>query len=307
MTPGVIRLVVVVFGVVLFGTAVIDACDDGAIQLTSDPPGATWPTWSPDGNWIVFSAQSALWKIPASGGVATRLTDFYSHWAPDWSNAGDRIAFCSVAAPDAWVCVMPAGDGDITCLPGTVGASTCSWSPDDSYIAYDANSTGQSMDILVIPSAGGPAQNLTNDSYSDDAPDWSPDGSTVLFSSNRGGGTFDLWTVPVQGGTPTRVTWGQNAFDPAWSPDGRFIAFWSEWSGRADIYVMDVAGGGSLMLTCNPAVDRNPAWSPDGRYIVFTSDRGGPSLAYNLWVISIDLAGVEQSASTWGFIKALFR
>ncbi len=37
--------------------------------------GALWPAVSPDGRWLAFSAQSAIWKVPLVGGTPERITD----------------------------------------------------------------------------------------------------------------------------------------------------------------------------------------------------------------------------------------
>ena len=72
---------------------------------------------------------------------------------------------------------------------------------------------------------------------------------------------------------------------PRWSPGGDRIAV-SRWTsgGFHDVVLLDSAGGMSLELTRDRAVDSSPSWSPDGRFVVFSSDRTGiPNLfAYDL-------------------------
>jgi Tol biopolymer transport system component len=61
---------------------------------------AAWPSWSPDGSELVFngtnppgnSAGASIYKMPARGGVATRVTRGYD-FHPDWSHDGSWIAF----------------------------------------------------------------------------------------------------------------------------------------------------------------------------------------------------------------------
>ncbi|KKO48012.1 peptidase S41 [Arsukibacterium sp. MJ3] len=69
-------------------------------QLTSHPASEFAPTFSPDGNWLAFSASydnnTDVYVMPASGGPATRLTfhpgtDTVNGWSPD----GKSVLFAS--------------------------------------------------------------------------------------------------------------------------------------------------------------------------------------------------------------------
>jgi Tol biopolymer transport system component len=61
------------------------------------------------------------------------------------------------------------------------------------------------------------------------------------------------------------------------SADGTFIAYATDRAdaGNLDIWVQQVAGGGAVRLTDNPADDYDPSISPDGSQVAFRSNRDG--------------------------------
>src|SRR5262245_11470282 len=92
---------------------------------------------------------------------------------------------------------------------------------------YDVAENKGLTDVWVLPTAGGPARQLTSDKAADTAPVFSPDGKWIAFLSKRGEDKEDqVYVIATDGGEARRVTnVPQGAEAPRWFPDSRRIAF----------------------------------------------------------------------------------
>lgn len=109
----------------------------------------------------------------------------------------------------------------------------------------------------------------------------SPDGNWVIvpvtepdYDADKQ--VSDLWMVPADGSAaPRRITYTKGGESGVvWSPDSRRIAFSAKREGdeKAQIYVMDIAGGGEAIRVTNLAMGAfSPQWSPDGGRLLFQS------------------------------------
>lgn len=162
------------------------------------------PSFSPDGQWIVFEVdtdasedrqQGSIWKVRADGTGLAQLTDGPGRGTddrqPNWSPAGDRILFQRrVPVSGDWNLYTMAPDGSDVRQATTAPSSDtdASWSPDGRWIVYSSDYGGlPAPNIFIVPAEGGAPIRVTRDAaHEDSAPSWSPDGTWIAFESHPG-------------------------------------------------------------------------------------------------------------------------
>jgi Tol biopolymer transport system component len=178
-----------------------------------------------------------------------------------------------------------------------------SLSPDGSLIAYAHNDKG-SMDLFVMPTAGGNPVRITQTPFDEALPRWSPDGQYLAFLADQGTGS-DIYLVAPLGGVPRKIVetgfpFLERTFDAVralgavpWSPDAKELLFSRlDVSGEIAVWKVNVASGQEVKLT-QPgpgSADLGASWSFDGRQIVFERSKGAKS---GLWLLPAG-GGVPQ-------------
>jgi Tol biopolymer transport system component len=69
-------------------------------QVTDDPEGASFPSWSPDGRWLAMEVKrgerTQIGVVPAAGGRIELLTDAPGQsWPHSWSPDGERVVYAA--------------------------------------------------------------------------------------------------------------------------------------------------------------------------------------------------------------------
>jgi serine/threonine protein kinase len=252
------------------------------IPLTTYPGWETSPSFSPDGNQVVFcwdgdkrDNKDIYVKLIGSPKPIRLTTDPAEDNSPKFSPDGRFIGFVRSSNGRNLFIVIPAIGGSerlVAELPENV--HSFDWFPDGKWAV-----TGE---LTLVATESGETRSLTsspNKSIPDSSPAASPDGRTIAFTRVKNFGVSDIYLLDLTEdlkpkGEPRRLTsLNRNTFGPTWTPDGRDIVFNSGIAATVSMmYLWRAEVSGAVeprQLPFSAGEDYEPAVSRNGKRLAY--------------------------------------
>ncbi len=242
-----------------------------------------------------------LWSIPASGGVARRLSasgaDVYD-FAP--ARDGEQVAYSVKNAGGGMDLWLVRRDGSQNHLLIDCAQDVCSqpaWSPDGSRIVYYRVARKSGSEATTGVWTADAQSGKTDYLFPGSNPSFSPDGTQLVMVN---GDTGVIRVLDTQTGKGVEL---QEAADaaPAWFPDSAKLVYAGlQISGeetylalfQADLRTRQVS---PLLAGVYPKMDLNvPSISPDGNRLLVGMRAVGGISSQQLWVMNVDGSQAQE-------------
>ncbi|HZZ67956.1 MAG TPA: S9 family peptidase [Phenylobacterium sp.] len=262
-----------------------------AIPALYDNRASLGAAWSPDGKWVVVSANLTgrynLWKYPAAGGAPVQLT-----------HSDDRQSGIAISPDGKWVvfqsdhggdemydlCAVPLAGGEVVDLTNTptVSETDAYFSPDGKQLAFAAKpKTSPITNVAVMDMATHAVRALTHEPSLDNGwrpAAWTPDGKAVIANRQDVGSTVgSVWRLSLAGAAPKQLSQGKARISASdISRDGRRLSITSNQKGGIDqAALLDVASGKLTWLSPSPWEQEAGSFSPDAASVTILTNADG--------------------------------
>lgn len=179
-------------------------------QLTNGDSFDSAPTFSPDGEWLIFESiafneRQRIFRMKADGTLREQLNiSVVGPHSPSWSPDGEWVVFTGYenTKTDLFL-TRPDGTDEIRLTDHSEEDFQANWSPDSQWIIFASNRTGNA-DIFRMRVDGSEVIQLTDHPANDLLPRWSPIIDLTwsgLFLSGIG--------IVLVAGAPIFARWGR--------------------------------------------------------------------------------------------------
>lgn len=249
-----------------FDVWVIGAPDWTPKLVAGDPGFDGHPSWSPDGQRIVYSAHGQrnpdLFLIDPDGRNRTRLTyaegrDDYPKWLPEGIvyTSGRKRNVIDPASREIrpYDAVGPDVEG-------------YTFSPDRKRMVFTKRLpiSIETYRLFLAKADGTVIRQLTDEHPREIQPQWSPVDNRIAYTGGTGGrsGTWEVYVLDLDTGEKRQLTDNPGAdWAQGWSPDGEWVLIASEYEGDWDVYAIRPDGTDRIRITCHSGNARGPSWT----------------------------------------------
>jgi len=223
------------------GLYIIDSSGNNRRQLIRGE--ARTPRWSPDANWIAFSA-GRIYLVKPNGDSLTAVTTF-SGFFPTWSPTGDRIA-CGRSGPQDTVGIWII---DLTSRMATrfgYGGDP-DWSPDGTMFLYGAAVDPYRTGVVTVRVTDPFERRILIQSGDDHRnPRWRGDGTQIAWWISTEEARLEVWLMNADGSAKRRLTDG---FYVGWKPPYDEVVCSRQSGSRVLLWAIRVDGSNRRQLT----------------------------------------------------------
>jgi len=206
------------------------------------------PSWSPDGQWLVFISGGALQiinlevdSIRKFQGINNVPLSF-----PDWSKDGKSILFNSSYVNDGGVFICNPAFNNVRQLLNQIqfsGFSAKLIHNSEKIIYEKVSHSWEGGEIFIIDTLGQTDNRITNDNLDDREPTLSPNGNLIACSKN-----VLIYVMNSDGLNQLKLDYGQH---PTWSRNGQSIVYSNANQDftKEVLWQIDIKGKNKVQLT----------------------------------------------------------
>lgn len=190
--------------------------------------------------------------------------------SPSWSPDGNKLVYVSFEnrRPQIFMQdIYTRSRTRLTSFEGINGSPV--FSPDGRQLAMVLSKDGNA-EIYILDIASRETRRLTRNRYIDTEPTWTPDGKSIIFTSERGGKP-QIYRVNLASGKVRRVTFkGEMNLGGTVTPDGKELVMVNRTRGAYHIARQDFKTSTMQVLT-KTYLDESPSIAPNGAMIIYST------------------------------------